>query len=253
MIRLALPIAAVLIVLAISTYYQGYWSERWNQAELDAELKSASARIANVPEFIGDWKGETQPVDQKQLAQAHVTAHQSREFRNVKTGDKIGCFLVCGKPRHVAIHTPDDCYVAAGFQMLGKVEPITIETSDGQKAQFNTTVFRKQQGETKETLRIFWAWNHGTGWEAPLFPRLKYGTGAALYKMYCILPSDEDRPLDDQHPCVRFIKAVVPKVSLALFPGDAPAAAPSEGSTTPAAPKPETAKTSEPAAETPAG
>lgn len=225
-VLLGLPFAFVALVLGVTTYVQGNWSERWNQAELNAQLKVASSKVDGVPIFIGDWKGTEQKVDPKQLEQAHVTAHQSREYLNVKNrNEKIGYFLVCGKPRHVAIHTPDDCYRAAGFQMLGKPEVVTIDVGN-ERARFYTTVFRKEQGSEVDTMRIFWAWNDGSGWDAPTSPRLAYGVGPSLYKMYCILPTADDRKVNDQHPCVKFIKSVLPEIDHSLFAKAIPSPAP---------------------------
>ncbi len=216
--KLVLPVSVALVLIAVTTYYQGFWSERWAQDELAAQLKTASDRVAEVPNFVGDWKGEPQEANEDQLRVARVTAHQSNEFFNLRTGARVSSFIVCGKPRHVAIHTPDDCYVAAGFSMLDQPERVEIETEDG-TAEFYTTVFKKVENGNHVQLRVFWAWNRDGQWEAPQYPRWAYAWGPALYKMYVMAPvnNTDDLVVSEDHPGVMFIKSMVPEANAALF------------------------------------
>lgn len=222
--KLAIPAFIALVLIGITTFYQGTMSERWNQDELARELEAASKRVDSVPLFVGDWKGVDEEADETQLEAAHAVGSLTREFRNVRTGEKLSFFVICGKPRHVAIHTPDDCYVASGFEMLSRPEVVEVETEDG-PVTFRTTVFKKIQGDTAHHVRVYWAWNEDGTWEAPEYPRLAYAWGPSLYKMYIISNgnSSGEEASDDDNPAIRFMKAIVPATNEALFPtADAP-------------------------------
>jgi len=228
--KLAIPVLIALVLGYFSTVYQGNVTERWNQDEVDRELAVASKRIEAIPRFVGDWKGVDTEADPNQLKAARIVGDLSRDFRNVRTGKSVSFFLVCGRPRHVAIHTPDDCYVAAGFEMLNKPETIEIETEDG-TVEFYTTVFKKVQGNETHQVRVFWSWSSKGTWEAPEYPRIAYARGSALYKMYIIAPVStvNDTEFDDSNPTVQFIKAIIPATDNALFPKKATAASSSDG------------------------
>lgn len=248
--KLAIPAFVALVLIVVSTYYQGNWSERWNQEELARELEIASKRVEDVPLFVGDWKGVEEQADEAQLEAARAVGHLSRQFRNVRTGEKLSFFVVCGKPRHVAIHTPDDCYVASGFEMLSRPELIEVETEDG-LATFRTTVFKKADGDNAQFVRVYWAWNKDGSWEAPEYPRIAYGLGAKLYKMYVITggSGSENITFDDKNPAIRFMKAIIPPTDKALFPSEATVSAPTEDESEQARTTPEEQSTPE---ETPA-
>ncbi len=224
--KLAVPVFIALVLIAATTIFQGNLSERWNQEALATELAAASKRIEDVPRFVGDWKGIDEKADERQIEQARVVGHLSRDFRNVRTGQKVSFFLVCGKPRHVAIHTPDDCYVAAGFEMLSSPEVIELETDDG-PIEFYTTIFKRIVGNEKHQVRVFWAWNENGAWEAPEYPRIAYAWGSSLYKMYVIssVRTEADTRFDDDNPAIQFIKAMIPATDSALFPDEETVAA----------------------------
>ncbi len=243
--KLAIPVLIALVLGTFSTIYQGRMSERWNQEELDRELVVASERIEDIPRFVGDWKGIDQKVSEEQLEQARAVGHLTRDFHNVRTGEKLSFFLICGKPRHVAIHTPDDCYVASGFEMLSRPEVIEVETDDGMVS-FKTTVFKKVQGNETQQVRVYWAWNRSGAWEAPEYPRVTYAWGSSLYKMYVIahVRSDADSTFDDSNPAIRFMKAMIPATNKALFP-DEDDASPSADETEQASSTPQSPATSE--------
>lgn len=218
MLKLLLPVSVAVIAIGATTYFQGTWSERWMADELAAELEVATAKLDDLPMFVGDWRGvNTKDIDEDQIERAGVTGHRSMVFKNVRTDEQISYFFVSGKPRHVAIHTPDDCYVAAGFAMLEPPQRITIPTETGE-ATFYTTQFRRESGD-KQQLRIFWAWNQNGTWEAPEYPRWSYAYGPALFKLYAIVPVQPglNPPIDENHPCYRFLQAMVPELDRTLF------------------------------------
>jgi hypothetical protein len=50
-----LPIAAAVLLMGVSCYYQGMWSERWGEFP---ELKIFTEQLKEVPMNVGEWQGK---------------------------------------------------------------------------------------------------------------------------------------------------------------------------------------------------
>src|SRR5439155_15060608 len=105
--RRLLPVAAAVVVLLFSGLVHGVWTDRWAEAR---ELNEAVARLNDVPLKIGDWEGEALPG--KGRASGGLAGALARRYVHRPSGKAVTIFLGCGRPRFVAIHTPDVCYAA---------------------------------------------------------------------------------------------------------------------------------------------
>src|SRR6185312_15341632 len=104
-----------LAAIAGTTVYEGIRFEFWTNIDPEV-LNRFAENLKAVPESFGDWSSEPAAVDEAQMAAAEIVAHVSRDYVNRKTGAKVNVFLVCGKTHPMAIHSPDQCYAAAGFK-----------------------------------------------------------------------------------------------------------------------------------------
>src|SRR5581483_10664642 len=72
------------------------------------------ARLSGVPTSLGDW--EYQEVEGKTgVADPSLAGSIWRQYVNRRTGQKVVCVLVCGRPGPVSIHTPEACYGSSGY------------------------------------------------------------------------------------------------------------------------------------------
>ena len=218
MLRVVVPVALAFLLIAACTVLQGYWSQRWNDTT-SREMVVLVERYKTVPDKIGVWEGMDTSTNQRALDRAGAYGNISRQYRNTQTGEVVSVFLVCGYSRDIAVHTPDACYVSAGFEMEKSPVKKVIET-DGAKAAVFTSTFRKERGESPVHQRILWSWNGGQGrWVAPTHPRAHFTGRAVINKIYLINDvSDNTQHTFVESPAVKFGKIFLPELNRALYP-----------------------------------
>ena len=222
-----IPLLVGIPLIGLSTYLQGSWTDRWGD-DRNAMLQQTVDRYADIPLTIGeDWVGQDTPYSKKELEAAGAQAHLSRTYRNRKTGERISVFMICGYARDVAVHTPDFCYVGAGFEVENPAETFAVETTaEKEPMTFWTTTFLKERAANTIHQRILWGWTAGETWNAPDYPRWKYPGNSSLNKVYLIhdiKPGIERKPdtLSEDHPLVTFGRAFLPVVRKTLYPAAA--------------------------------
>jgi hypothetical protein len=211
-----IPIAAAVVILVVTAFVQGSWSERWGTFP---ELQLYAKQLERVPMDFGDWKGEdAEKSDSNILKVAGAEGELVRVYQNV-SGQSVRVSLICARLRDVFYHTPDRCYPAAGFEMMGDPQPEVFEIGNNETAEFFTTTFLKSEPTGTHSERGFWSWSGDGKWIAPKNPKLKFAGQKALYKMYvfaAVPPGVKKIAADDY--CVDFIRAFVPVLNAALAP-----------------------------------
>lgn len=218
-------VAAALAMIVLTAVVQGFWTERWRPAVSD-QLRAFAAALARIPMTLGDWDGQMREMaDPRTLEAAGAIGHLNRTYRNPRTGAAVSVFLLCGPSRSVAIHTPDACYPGAGFRQEGKPQtvPLKYTTASGteQMAELTTVIFIKEDAAGTQRLRLFWGWNAQGKWEAPEWPRVRFGGRTALNKLYLICPEPTEAPLE-QSPAWQFAPLFLSATDAQLFPATSP-------------------------------
>jgi hypothetical protein len=209
--RTFITISAVVAVL-ITGIVHGIWTGRW---EFTDEPGASVARLPNVSMELGDWQGETLDAESSQIGDASGCV--LRRYTNKFTGANVTVFLLCGRPGPVAIHPPDSCYAAGGYEIatpsLFKAPADSAATS----AEFRVARMRKKRAGEQTQLRIFWSWNEGKGWRVPSSPRVTFAPSQVLFKLYLVreLP-DFEEPLDDD-PSLDLMRRLLPELDKVLF------------------------------------
>ncbi len=198
MFRLFPVVVASIAVIACGVVH-GFWTDRWVTA---AEPVEAAKRYDNIPLSIGDWEGT--PIESKAQGE-HIVGWMQRHYRNRKTNETVTVALLCGRPGPVAIHTPDVCYGATGFN-VGTPHRVNVP---GKQAEFWTADAVKPSATGDTKLRIYWGWNDGTGWLAADNARQTFPRSHVLHKLYVIRELVTQQK-DDQEPCLTFLEQLVP-------------------------------------------
>ena len=215
--RLALPLGLILVVLAAGTYVQGKRSDRWGKASSE-RLTNFTSKLKNVPMQVGDWVGRDEPVKEDEFEASNCDGYVSRTYRN-REGQEVNVYLVSGKAFHVTIHTPDWCYVGAGYEKHEDPVQYEIEIDNmKQNPELLTTTFVKEESLLKHELRVFWSFSEDGVWKGPRQPKAAYSGKPALYKIYLItdLESVRDNSIE-ANPSIEFAKAFMPEVNRVLF------------------------------------
>jgi uncharacterized protein DUF3485 len=210
---------ATLLLIGTFGIAEGMWTNRWSWSD---GPEQASAKLVGIPLNVGDWEGQDQELDTRQVARAEITGYLMRQYSHKGTGATVQVLLVCGRSGPTALHPPDICYAGAGFSKAG---PLVAEVIEGAGLQVAPGFWRGQfvkSGPEPESLRIFWAWNGTGAWRASENPRWEFAKNRFLYKLYVIHPlSRAGEPLADD-PTPEFMRVFLPEVQRCLFGKDEP-------------------------------
>ena len=210
MIR-AVAILLTLALLLTGGIVHGLYSDRWRTTR---ELEDGIERLPSVPLEVADWKGEEQPTKDDEFAQAGATGYWSRIYRKEK--HEILVILMVGRAGRMSVHTPEVCYQGAGYKISGSPRNHKLLGVAGDEvADFRTANFVKP-GQAHSELQLFWTWNAGEGWTAPINPRWQFAGKPALYKLYFshavagLSASTPKRQMED------FLRSFIPALEDAL-------------------------------------
>src|SRR5262245_3153551 len=109
-----LPLIAAITVVLSSGVAQGIWAHRWIPSR---GIEVAVSRLDNVPKVIGDWEGEDEELDGRQVEVGEIAGHISRRYRNRLDGSVVTLLLMCGRPGPIAVHSPEICYAGSGYEL----------------------------------------------------------------------------------------------------------------------------------------
>ena len=207
-----LPVLLGLALLAGTGVVHGLWTDRWGASP---ELERAAQRLADLPDDVGSWKGEAYEQDAGSLRLAGAVGHYSRTFTDPQTGERVLVILLAGKPARMAVHRPEHCYQAAGYELTGKPTHCTVGPPGDSPADFWTGLFVRDEPTGPTQLRTFWTWSAGGRWEAPENPRWNLTRHRVLYKLYVIRNVAGSTPLEAD-PCVRLLGELLPILNRAL-------------------------------------
>lgn len=216
-----LPFVVVLGLIAATTIQQGIDSDRW-EVDHSEKLQQFAARLENVPTTIGQWEsmGDDE-LDPEEWKRTNCLGYISRQYRN-PDGEVVSMFLVAGSGRHATIHTPDQCYPGAGYEMESRPQPIDValDGSDS-SAEFAYAAFQREDSSQRENLLVLWTYSDNGQWEGPITWKAKseFGTRPALFKVYLVTQIKEGEgrtPL--QSASAKFARDLMPALNAALFP-----------------------------------
>jgi hypothetical protein len=199
------------------------WTNRWSPTAT-SEGKNL---LASLDGPIGDWL----PGDALELDPANIpknTVCTSRQFLPTKSGKPMVVSITSGGPAAVAIHTPDVCYLGAGYKLKGEVTRQTIPLADnsGASATFWVADFVKTTATGSESIRIRWSWSSDGNWQAPDFPRFYFArtnhwwslndAPGILYKIYIVQPLSDEDDLTREDPYRTFVASLIPLLNRQL-------------------------------------
>jgi hypothetical protein len=219
-----LPVVASVVAITLAGFLSGNWSNRWGDA---TELEYAVAHVPKVAHQFGDWIGQDVVPTEKQkesFESAELRVVLMRSYQNRDTGEQVEVMLTCGPAGPVIGHSPDSCYVGAGYALGAPLEQVTIPGETGtplEKSSFWVGDFRHTKAVAPVGLKIYWSWRGGktgTMWDASQSPRFTMVQFRALYKLYVIrtMAMAGPSPVEDL-VTPRFIEQLLPAVETAVF------------------------------------
>ena len=212
-----IPVVVTGLIIAFGTYLQGQYTDRWGKASSE-KLGNFSSRLDNVPRVFDEWTSVDTEVDAEQFKASNCDKAISRIYTSSETGEEVSVFLVSGTARHVTIHTPDWCYVGAGFEMEGQPHPYIIECESLDiDPEFQTTTFTKRGTLRDHSLRIFWSFTDDGDWQGPRSAKTEFAGRKALYKIYLITTIDNEGRDPEDAASRDFARRFIPILNQVFF------------------------------------
>jgi uncharacterized protein DUF3485 len=209
----SLPIALAAVLLLAEGYVYGLWTNRWQSN--DDVLRSACARLEQVPMIIGDWHGSPLvEISAQEKQQAGFAGYIRRSYKNVRNGAAMSILVACGRPGPISVHTPDICYRGAGYEPTDAIKKHTEKLKESSVEMWQAD-FRKSDGVSPSQLHVLWSWTTGDVWKAPDNPRVAFAGAPALYKLYVIQETMAEDP-NSAKTCSEFLHQVVPELTKQL-------------------------------------
>src|SRR5437868_5932365 len=94
-----LPIILGVALIVGLTIPQINMTDRLAGTNVTAEQRAKL--LEKVPAKVGDWQGEDMPIDPNVRQVAGAIGAVQREYRNVRTGEKVRLWLIVGHARDV--------------------------------------------------------------------------------------------------------------------------------------------------------
>jgi hypothetical protein len=206
MFRRVLPVGIAILAVLSSGVVHGLWTDRWTGEQ---RASVSAAQLDRVPLKLGDWQGKNLELDPRQ--KGPVAGYLYRRYTNQRTGAAVTVVLVSGRPGPVAIHTPDVCYVASGYQSgpAATVAPPLGPSLKG--SEFKTAVFVKNKVAEQTRLRVFWSWNADGVWQVAESPRLAFAKYPVLFKLHIARELSGTADSLEQEPCIELMQLLLPE------------------------------------------
>jgi len=215
LINLGLPILAAVLLMGVSCYYQGIWSERWGEFP---ELEIFAQQLKEIPKTVGEWEGVDGEESSEEIKKISRAAGEMNRLYKNPAGEEVRVMIMCARFRDIFNHTPERCYPAAGFEMMSEPQREVLSI-DGKDAQFFTTSFRKSDPTGTHEERGYWTWTADGTWLAPTNERLVFGGERALYKLYVFAAvPNRERARSQEDFREQFIREFIPAATRALRP-----------------------------------
>jgi hypothetical protein len=204
-----LPLLVGVAAVSASALDSGRQSGRWGKSD---QLATVAERLHCLSPEIGDWQSEPVKLDARQLQVAGVVSHESRLFKNRKTGARVQMLLICGSPGPISVHEPNVCYTSAGYGQSGELTKQAVGDDVFKVGRF------VKGPPNADILRIMWGWTTDGRWLAPDNPRRTFGRGtSALMKLYLIRQVGPDEGSGND-PAEAFLADLLPELRRCLSP-----------------------------------
>lgn len=197
-----LPFIVAVLLIAVCTLGQGYLTQRYTGGT-SVKMIAFEERFDELKSKvdIGNWTRVSEhELSQRDQDVAGARNYISGSYRNRSTRQVVSVFLICGFGRDVAVHTPERCFVGAGMHMRDDARTFKVHYPDKyaedpdpdddvvpmRTMTFRTARFTRDTNDQDQ--QTYWAWNsYGDDeedWAAPRNPRMHYGGGTPLVKVY---------------------------------------------------------------------
>ncbi len=206
------PTLVVIGLLVAGALVHGAITQRWSVFDPDAAraVRMHSVEVAFPDCDVEEYENDV-PLKERSVA-------TSRRYLARDGSFSAALSIISGVPGAVATHTPDVCYTASGYRMIGGIKRESVKLTNGSEAVYFVADFEKKKESQADRLRIRWSWTTSGNWEAPDHARFHFMKSSELFKLYIVTPRNERETTTDQDSAIvqRFIRSTFEQYSKAF-------------------------------------
>lgn len=212
MLKSKTPLLVLGLLVLAGAVVHGAITQRWSVFAPDA---ARAERMHSLKIELPDCEVREIENDVPQKERSVAT---SRRYLPAEGGFSVAVSIISGVPGAVSTHTPDVCYTASGYRLLGGIKRDTVKLTGGRVATYFVADFEKKKETAVERLRIRWSWTTDGTWDAPDGARFHYMKASELYKLYVATPilDAEGKPGEDPAAIKRFVRAAFEQYAAAF-------------------------------------
>lgn len=197
-----------------------YWQSRGVDEALRQGLKSPF-ELKELPMTLGDWKGTDEPLDPAIARATGCSDSVFRTYSNEKTGARVSLILLYGPAEEVSIHSPDNCYPAAGYGLVGGVERRNVEAGKS-RYPFESMVYIKGEGGRTERQEVYCTWRYSGQWNPARAVMKKLERLPGMYKVHVTRQVVPGELREVGNPCESLLAELMPWVDRRLAESASP-------------------------------
>lgn len=219
--------AAVLLLATLGGgILYGNLTNRWGPRP-DATLAKNRLREP-LPQRIGDWRlVRDVPLEPEVVRTLKCSAYISQVYEHEESGDVVSVAVLLGPSGSISVHTPEICYSGADYTVDGQRQKTFIKDQSGVEHSLWEIAVQSNR-LIRPPMRVMYAWNAGSGWDATDHPRYRFGGLPHLYKIQIAGSIRNERGNGSFDPSVDFLSQFLAEIeSHLLNPSAAPVARPS--------------------------
>lgn len=164
--------------------------------------------LKDLPTNLGGWSGIDEALDPQIARATGCTDSAFRTYADLRTGVKIGMIVLYGPTVDVFVHSPENCYSAAGYaQVDGETRMVDV---GGRKVPIRRLIFARGEGSRAERQEIYYTWYYDDRWTPDLAEAKRLERIPAIYKVHLSRSVRENELLDVGNPCEDFLARLIP-------------------------------------------
>ena len=223
------------VALAVGLLAASATARHWQSLRVDALLRDgrvAPFPLADLPMTLGDWVGSEEKMDSDIARATGSTDQLFRVYQHRRTGQKVNVIVLFGPSTEMYVHTPENCYPAAGYTQTFGPTWRDVKVGPGQTRPFHALTFVKGEGGQVDRQEVLYTWRYSDQWTPNLVTQKGFERIPGMFKVHVARPirsESELELLDVESPCEALIAQLIPEIEARLKPKLPPEAGPAPG------------------------
>jgi hypothetical protein len=206
-LNLLVALALFLSGTLASGWLHGRMTNRWGEA---AVLRDAAQKLgAELPARLGPWRlVKSYELEQSVANALQCVGYLHGAYAHDQTGDTVVVAIIAGPGGRISVHTPEICYSAQDYELVGDRQQLAIHDEVGNLHTF-WQLAANSRVPARPHLRVLYGWSAGDAWQAVAGPRFAFAGLPLLYKLQLAGPPQAGQANPAFDPCQDFLARLV--------------------------------------------